>query len=226
MPADANHTQAIHHNQSPVHQLSCSPSGTPEQHSHWPPSSKKRDWSLSPPCLQDNSSPPTKQAKFWEGQEPNSHAKLADYKEPAASMLLAAMNNYECHVYTQDHYHDAKEQVAWANDTWAEVCKESKWKIELTDRMLGLVPAVCAGQTLADHIIVIIKNKSCGSHAQGVLVTLAHLHVVLTYSFSQSNSRKSQDKNMTLSSALLKEHTFHYKVCWFSCPTLPCSDIL
>jgi hypothetical protein len=60
-------------------------------------------------------------------------------------MLLAAVNDYECRVYTQDPYPDAEEQVALANNAWAEICKESNRKIELTDRMLGLVRAVCAG---------------------------------------------------------------------------------
>ncbi|KAJ7023002.1 hypothetical protein C8F04DRAFT_1306567 [Mycena alexandri] len=136
---------------------------------------------------------PLPQAEFVAGKAPGgSRTNLKGYTEPARALLKNAMHRYEVRVDTLNTYPGAELQMQWVKEIWDEVCTEAEERMQLTERMTGMI-------------------TKYGSHARSAVVGCVRPLIAPTFGFKLGDSDKVLRKNLKLHQVLLNESGFHYK---------------
>ena len=78
-------------------------------------------------------------APFREGKVPGKNAKVSDYEGGVEKMLLKAMHEYACFIFTIDAFPDDETQIKWARTVWKNTCTKVDDQYELSYRMMKLV---------------------------------------------------------------------------------------
>ncbi|KAJ7782949.1 hypothetical protein B0H16DRAFT_1447187 [Mycena metata] len=136
---------------------------------------------------------PLSQAAFVAGKAPGgSRTNLKDYTEPARTLLHNAMHRYEVCVDTLNTYPGAELQMQWVKEIWDQVCTEAEERMQLTERMAGMI-------------------TKYGSHARSTVVGCVCPLIAPTFGFKLGDSDKILRKNLKLHKVLLDESGFHYR---------------
>ncbi|KAF8336709.1 hypothetical protein F5887DRAFT_1078611 [Amanita rubescens] len=132
-------------------------------------------------------------APFCDGKKPGKNPKAADYEESVEKMLLNAMHEFSCLIFTTDAFPDDKVQIRWAWTVWKNACHRVNVHYELSHRMIRLI-------------------TDRGSWARGMLKDAARTHFKEYYKFKKGEAEDTKTYNKELRTALLSDDAFHYKV--------------
>ncbi|KAM6494015.1 hypothetical protein JOM56_010376 [Amanita muscaria] len=92
----------------------------------------------------DDQGPPAKRVKltpasFRNGRVPGKSPKASDYEEGIEKMLLNAMHEFACLIFTVNAFPDDEIQIQWAQTVWKNACNKADSHYELSHRMIKLI---------------------------------------------------------------------------------------
>jgi hypothetical protein len=138
--------------------------------------------------------------------------KVSDFPPTVRRRLLKAMFIYESHLYAMHAFPSPEHQIDWINRIWELMNEHVLVKHDLTAAMLKLVRLFISDLY---HCIsqIMSQIKERGSRARGFLKDITRPHIEDAYGFSPSAGRKGIQKNRDRYMELMRERSFHYKVC-------------
>ncbi|KAM6494749.1 hypothetical protein JOM56_009372 [Amanita muscaria] len=145
----------------------------------------------------DDQGPPAKRVKltpasFRNGRVPGKSPKASDYEEGVEKMLLNAMHEFACLIFTVNAFPDDEIQIQWARTVWKNACDKADSHYELSHRMIKLI-------TERD------------SWARGLLKDAARDHFKDYYKFKKGTAHETKQYNIELRATLLTDDAFHHK---------------
>ncbi|KAF8873160.1 hypothetical protein BD779DRAFT_1452129, partial [Infundibulicybe gibba] len=146
---------------------------------------------LTPAPETQDSSPILLQAEFVNGTIPTRRPKIGDYKEPVGGLILAAIHEYECRIWTQDAFPSHDLTLQWAEEVWNHVGQEAGKEYELTRRMSSLI-------------------TSRGTHARGFVKDKIRPLIQFAYNFEKTNNPSIITQNREKYDTLMNDSAFHY----------------
>ncbi|KAM6488881.1 hypothetical protein JOM56_015658 [Amanita muscaria] len=183
--------------QQPHHHERSSPTHS-ESEAHAQQSRRRRNRSTPSRSETPEDCPPAKRAKlipvapFRNGKGPGKSLKASDYDEGVEKMLLNAMHEFACLIFTANAFPDDETQIKWARAVWKNACDKVDSHYELSHRMIRLI-------TERD------------SWARGLLKDAAREHFKDYYKFKKGSAHETRQYNLNLRVVLLTDDAFHHK---------------
>ncbi|KAM6502661.1 hypothetical protein JOM56_002638 [Amanita muscaria] len=115
-----------------------------------------------------------------------------DYEEGIEKMLLNAMHEFACLIFTVNAFPDDEIQIQWARTVWKNVCDKADSHYELSH-----------------HMIKLITERD--SWARGLLKDAARDHFKDYYKFKKGTAHETKQYNIELRATLLTDDAFHHK---------------
>ncbi|KAM6493522.1 hypothetical protein JOM56_011656 [Amanita muscaria] len=139
----------------------------------------------------DDQGPPAKRVKltpasFRNGRVPGKSPKASDYEEGVEKMLLNAMHEFACLIFTVNAFPDDEIQIQWARTVWKNACDKADSHYELSHRMIKLI-------TERD------------SWARGLLKDATRDHFKDYYKFKKGTAHETKQYNIELQATLLTD---------------------
>jgi hypothetical protein len=151
-------------------------------------------------------------APFHQGYTPGlNKPKAADYEGEVEKILLNTMHEYACLILTTDAFPDVAKQTQWAVTMWRAACNEVSVHYECTVHMTRLVRFHYYGHTI-EPTADTAQITGQGCWARRFLKDTAWKNFKV-FKFKEGSTEEIKHYNQDLWVSLLRDSTFHHKVC-------------